>query len=263
MRKNKVFYYTDEINDDFAKTSLNRPTIDENYKFIRDNKINNFFSFILFYFIVKPILGIVTLFMGVKVKNRKNLKEFKNKPVFIYANHTSYMDAFMIQARVIRFKRTNIIGYSDTSDIPVIKNIARACGYLPIPSTVKATKKLMDAVSYYISKNQNILIYPEAHIWPKYTKIRPFLKTSFHYPSKLRTPVIPMVSVYRKSKISKNAKITIVIGKAIYPRSDLTEIENKDYLRNECYKQMCDISNSYDQYESILYLKKKDNNDNI
>lgn len=259
MKKNKVFYYSDELNEDFATTSLKRVEVPDNYKYIRSNKINNFFSWILFYLIAKPILSLYSLFIGVKVTNRKNLKLVKNTGCFIYANHTSYIDAFIIQARLIRGKRTNILGYSDTTTIPIVKHIARACGYLPIPSSIKGTKSLMDAISYYVNKNQDILIYPEAHIWPKYTKIRPFLKTSFHYPSKLKKPILPIVTVYRKSKISKKAKMNLVVGTPIYPKDELNDAENKSYLRDECYKQMCEISSSYNQYSEYTYIKKENN----
>lgn len=254
----RVFYYKDEVEDDFAKLSLERPKIDENYKFIRDNKINNFLSAILYYLIAIPVLHFIAFLDGVRVKNKKNLKPFKHQGLFIYANHTSYLDAFIIQALTSRFKRTNIIGYSDTSSIPFVKHIARALGYLPIPSTLKGTQKLMEAIEYYIDKKQNILIYPEAHIWPTYTKIRPFKKTSFHYPAKLNSPIIPIVSVYRKSKLSKHAKITLVVGDPIYPIESFSEVQNKSYLRDKCYEQMVKISSSYNQYEYHKFLKEEE-----
>ena len=253
----KTYYYHDEINDDFAPLNLNRPTIDEHYKYIRKNKINNFFSYILYFWIVKPILSFIAICMGVKVKNKKNLKPFKHKGLFIYANHTSYIDAFVIQALVGGHKRTDIIGYSDATSIPVAKHIARACGYLPIPSTLKGSLKFMEAIEFYIKKGESILIYPEAHIWPQYTKIRPFSKTSFHYPSKLNTPIIPVVTVYRKSKISKNPKMTLVVGTPIYPKSDFDVNQNKTYLRDSCYNQMVKISSSYNQYEFNKFIKEE------
>lgn len=254
--KRKVFYYKDEVNEDFAELPLERPKIDENYKFIRSNKINNFFSAILYYGICKPVLSLICIFAGIKVVNKKNMKQFRKKPVFIYANHTSYYDAFVIQAFVGGWKRTNIIGYSDTTKIPVAKNIARASGYLPIPSTLKGTQKLMEAIEHYTKLYQSILIYPEAHIWPTYTKIRPFVKTSFHYPAKLRLPIIPIVTVYRKSKISNNPKMTLVVGEPIYPVETYNDAQNKQYLRDQCYEQMCKISSSYNQYEFHKFIKK-------
>lgn len=253
--KPKTFYYKDELNDDFGNTGLKRPQVDDSYKYIRKNKINNFFSGMLYYLVAVPVLGLGSFLLGVRVKNRKNLKPFKKKPIFIYANHTAYIDAFIIQSFVTPYKRTNILGYSDASTIPVAKHICRACGYLPVSTTISGAKNLQNAIKHYTSINQNILIYPEAHIWPKYTKIRPFVKTSFHYPAKLNIPIIPIVTVYRKSKITKHAKMTLVIGEPIYPKEELNDIQNKQYLRDECYNQMVKISSSYDQYEYHRYEK--------
>lgn len=256
--KQKVFYYTDEVHEDFAELGLERPKIDENYKFIRKSKINNFFSGFVYYCLAKPILGLIALCMGVKVKNKKNIKPFRKKGLFIYANHTAYIDAFVIQVLAGGFKRTNIIGYSDASSIPFAKHICRACGYLPLPSTLKASQKFMEAIKYYVDHGQSILIYPEAHIWPTYTKIRNFEKTSFHYPAKLRTPIIPIVTVYRKSKISSKPKMTLVVGEPIYPREDFNDVQNKTYLRDECYNQMVKISSSYNQYQYHKFIKKEE-----
>jgi 1-acyl-sn-glycerol-3-phosphate acyltransferase len=253
----KVYYYTDEINEDFAKIGLKRPKIDENYKFIRKNKWNNFWSGVLYYCIAIPVLYLVAIFKGVRIKNKRNLKVFKNKGIFIYANHTSYLDAFLIQVLACGRKRTNIVGYSDATTIPFVKHLCRALGYLPIPTTIKGTQKFLEAIEYYIKKRQNILIYPEAHIWPTYTKIRPFPKTSFHYPAKLRTPIIPVVTVYRKSKISDHPKMTLVVGQPIYPKDNLSDAENKVYLRDRCYEQMVYISSSFHQYEYHKFIKKE------
>ena len=75
----KTFYYSDEVHEDFAELNLNRPIIDENYKYLRKNKVNNFFSAILYYMIAKPFLSLVAIESGVRVKNKKNIKPFKNK----------------------------------------------------------------------------------------------------------------------------------------------------------------------------------------
>ena len=103
------------------------------------------------------------------------------------------------------------------------------------------------------------MIYPEAHIWPYYTKIRPFVSASFKYPAKLKAPIIPITNCVRKSKLSKKPKITMYIGKPVYPQDNLSVNENKDYLRDECYKVMCETAAKYSTYEYIKYVKGEQN----
>jgi 1-acyl-sn-glycerol-3-phosphate acyltransferase len=254
-----TIYYSDVLHDDFLATSLKRPEIPEDYKFKRTNLINNFFSRILYYLIAHPILGMMMLILGTKIKNKKNLKAVKGKGAFLYGNHTTFTDAFKVQAYVVWSRRVNIIGFSDSYSMPIVRNLVRALGYLPLPESLEGQIRLIDSLKFYIKdKKQYVLIYPEAHIWPYYTKIRPFVAASFHYPAKLMAPIIPMVTTYRKPLFKGlRPRETIWIGEAIFPKVGASIKENKDYLREECYKQMEKISSSVEQYETYRYIYRE------
>ena len=55
------------------------------------------------------------------------------------------------------------------------------------------------------------MIYPEAHVWPYYTKIRPFISASFKYPTKLDAPSFSMTTTYQKRKRGKRPKMVVYI----------------------------------------------------
>ena len=67
-----------------------------------------------------------------------------------------------------------------------------------------------------------LAIFPEAHIWPFYTGIRPFSATSFRYPEKLNAPVVAMVTTYRKAARSvslfRRPGMTVTLSEPFYPR---------------------------------------------
>lgn len=255
-------FYDDETKDDFMQTNLSRPEVPESYKYIRNNPINVFFSNILYYCIAKPIMSLICIFGGVRCKNRKNLKPLKKTGTFIYANHTSIFDMFAIQSFVVRGKRTNLIGYSDMTSVPIGVNICNALGYIPLPlANLKCVRNMLKGLDYYINKKkQDVLIFPEAHVWPFYTEIRKFPSASFHYPAKLMAPVIPIVTVYRKSHFYRKPRPTIIVGEPIYPKKEFDLKQNRDYLYEECYKQMVAISNSYDQPKYFKYVKTSKEN---
>ena len=256
-KKTKTIYWSDELNDDFDEVGLTRPPVPEGYKYKRRNVIYNFFGAILYHIIAKPILAIYCLFKGIKVKNKKNLKALKGQGAYIYSNHTAITDVFKFQSYVFFFgRRVNILGYSDTLSMPIVKSIARMLGYLPVPlkGDMKNLLSLSDACDFYIIKKQFVLIYPEAHIWPYYTKIRNFKDVSFIYPAEMNKPVVPAVTIWR-GKPNKKPKQTIVFGKPIYPQEDLTPLENKKYLHDECLLQMKEIASKYPQVEYIKYIK--------
>lgn len=261
-KRGDKIYYSDDINVDFQTTGgAKRPKLDENYEYIRKKPLEIFFSWILYWLIAHPILALVCIFSGITFKDKKNLKELKNKGYFIYSNHISNFDMIMINAYLIWNKRVNILGFTDVLAIPFARKLAKPLGYIPLGDSIKTQKNMMDCFDYYIKKKQAILIFPEAHVWPYYTKIRDFPAGSFHYPAKCNAPVVPIVSIMKK-RIFKNMKpkIKLVVGKPIYPNRNKSLRENKIYLHEECLKQMKEISSSYKQYEYYEYIYQKEEN---
>lgn len=260
VKKTKVAYYSDELNDDFNEIGLTRPSVPEGYKYKRTNVINNILSGILYHGIAKPILGLYCLCHGIRVKGKRNLKLLNGQGAYLYSNHVAISDVFKFQSLVFfNKKRVNIVGYSDSLSMPIVRNLCRALGYLPLPlkGDLKNATALADAMDFYVKKKQFILIYPEAHIWPYYTKIRPFSPASFTYPAKHNAPVVPIVTTWRKPLIGKKPKQTIYVLEPIFPLEDKDYTENRIYLHKECYDAMVNLANSVNQYEYIKYIKKE------
>ncbi len=262
LNKGQTIYYHDEINDDFGEIGLDRPKLPKNYKYIK-SRFWRLWSNFLYFFIAWPILCLFCFFKGIKIKNKKNIKPLYETGGFIYANHTAFIDAFVNQVYVVgASRRSYILGYTDALTIPVVNVLTELLGYIPIPNDetdLKSYSKFLKGLEYHINKKHLIVIFPEAHLWPYYTKIRPFRSASFHYPAKFNKPIIPITTIYRKG-LFKNTKpkMTLVLGEPVYPKEELNIKENKEYLRNECYRQMVDISSSYVQPEYYHYVKKED-----
>ena len=252
-KKTKTIYWKDELNDDFDQVGLTRPSVPKNYQYLRKLHV---LSWMAYYLLARPLLGIYCFFHGIRVKNRKNVKPLKKTGYFLYSNHVAISDVFKFSSYALA-KRVNIIGYSDALSLKAIRPLIRALGYLPIPDDIDNLKRLKEAINTLVNKKEVILIYPEAHIWPYYTKIRNFKDVSFSYPAEMNKPVVPAVTVWR-GKPNHKPKQTIIFGKPIYPNEELTPIENKKYLRDQCYLQMKEIADKYPQVEYIKYIKVED-----
>ena len=256
-KKTRVIYWHDENKDDFDEVGLKRPSVPEGYKYKRTNIFNNFVSAIFYHGIAKPFIGFYCLCKGIRVKGKKNIKELHGKGAFIISNHVAISDVVKFQSFVFfRRRRVNIIGYPDTLTMPIVRNMARALGYLPLPlpGDVKNMVALVDAMKFYIEKKQYILIYPEAHIWPYYTHIRNFHVGSFNYPAKLEAPVLPVVTTWRKSKFCKKPKQTLYILEPIFPDPEKSASDNKTYLHEKTLEAMKKCAESISQYEYIKYI---------
>ena len=238
-KKNKrVIYYSDEINDDFAGTKIKTQVVDDKFKFIHKNIFWRFCAFFLYYFIAVPIIWFYTrILLRVKFVNKKAVKKLKKQHYFIYGNHTHIFDAFIPHLISIPTK-TNIIVSQDTVSIKGIKNIVQMLGALPLASNLKGMKKFVEAINYYQQKN-NIAIFPEAHIWPYYTGVRPFKDNSFSYPVKYNKPVIAFFTAYTKPKgffsYFRKVNITVYVSDPIYPDEGLSNKEAQKNLRDKVY----------------------------
>ncbi len=248
--KTKTIYYSDELNDDFDEVGLERPKVPANYRYLRRFHVS---SWIAYYFFARPLMGIWCFFNGIKVIGKNHLKPLKKNGYFLYANHVTLSDVWKYSSYALT-KRVNIIGYSDALSLKPIRPIIRAFGYLPIPDDLDNLVKLKKAINTLVNKKEVVLIFPEAHVWPYYTKIRNFKDVSFIYPAEMNKPVVPAVTIFR-GKPNKKPKQTIVFGVPIYPNEELTPLENKKYLHEQCLLQMKEIASKYEQVEYIKYIK--------
>lgn len=255
-------YYSDPLNDDFAGTKINTKQIDKNYRYIHKNIFWIFFAKVT-YFLVLPIVAFFEkVILGVKFKNKKALRKTKGG-CFLYGNHSNFFDAYTPDV-LSKFKKNYILTNPDAVSIKGIRVLVEWLGAIPIANDITTTKNMLKAIGHHNKKGSNITIYPEAHIWPYYTGVRPFKESSFLYPVKLNAPVFAFFTAYSEPtgifRKIKKANINVYVSDPIYP--DLTKptkIAQKE-LRDKVYNFMCDMSKKYSTYEVIKYVKKDDDN---
>lgn len=261
MKKQKVIYYKDELNDDFSKELKVEPRkITGDYKYLfGKNVFKHFFGFILYRLIATPAVFVyMYLFRGLRVKNRKVLKKVKGG-YFLYANHTQICaDAF--SPSIVTFpKRAEILVHPDAVSIPVVRHIVPLMGAMPVPSDVAATRNLLKAMKVMLKHKRVFIVYPEAHIWPYYNGIRNFKDASFYYPIKFGVPAVGYTVTYRQRKIFKNLPpcITITVSNPVMPE----EFTDKKALRDRIYNFMVETTIKEKSYEYIKYVKENSEDD--
>ena len=129
-------------------------------------------------------------------------------------------------------------------------------GAMPIPSNKSAMKNFLNAIKQKTNKGYAITIYPEAHIWPYYTKIRPFKDVSFKYPVQLEKPAFCITNTYQSyGRNNQKIKIVSYIDGPFFPSKELTLKEQQKELRNKIYNCMDERSKN-SNIEHIKYIKK-------
>ena len=91
-KKKKVFYYDDELNNDFARMNLKHRRVDGNFKYLHKSWIWNACAFALYYFVAVPIIWFYTrVILGVRYVNKSALRPYRKTPCFLYGNHTGWV----------------------------------------------------------------------------------------------------------------------------------------------------------------------------
>lgn len=260
MKKQKVYYYSDELNDDFAGTNIKRRPVPSDYEYLNKGFWPRLRRGICYYGIIRPFVFIYNkLIKRVKYFGKEKLKGYKKKGAFIYGNHTSMIiDAF--NPSYIAFPRpADVIVNADATSIKGIGWLIKTIGGLPIPEGFHSMARFNAAITEAIEKRHWVAIYPEAHIWHYYTKIRAFPAVSFSYPVKCGVPVFSYTMVYKKRKHSKYPKRAVYIDGPFFPDNSLSAKQAVKKLRDEVFNAMNERS-KLSTCEYIKYVYRSEEN---
>ena len=234
---NKIIYYEDELNDEFSKSSIEPRIIDEKYKYVHKNPLWNLCSFVLQNILSVPIkILYAKIKFRIKYIGKEKIKPYKNEGYFIYGNHTQPFADTFIPSIPMYPKRNFLIVNPVNISLKGTGTLVEMLGAMPIPSNKSAMKNFLNAIKQKTNKGYAITIYPEAHIWPYYTKIRPFKDVSFKYPVQLEKPAFCITNTYQSyGRNNQKIKIVSYIDGPFFPSKELTLKEQQKELRNKIY----------------------------
>jgi 1-acyl-sn-glycerol-3-phosphate acyltransferase len=251
----EVIYYKDELNDEFSTAQIEAKPIDGSWKYIRSRAL----SFFWYRIIATPIAFFYTkIKYRHKIVGREKLKEFKKQGYFVYGNHTQILGDPLIPSFVCFPKKAYIIVHANNVSMPYLGRVTPYMGGLPLPDDMAATRNFSAAIETRIKQGHAVFIYPEAHIWPYYTKIRPFSDASFSYPIKHETPTFCFTNTYQKRRLCKRPKLVTYVDGPFYADKSLSPKEQRADLRNRVYNAMVERSKS-SNIEYIEYRKMSSN----
>lgn len=259
MEDKRVIYYEDELNDEFSTAKIQPKIIDENYKY------NHKILWEICSYVIQNILSMPIKVLYSKIKFRiqyigkEKFKKCKQQGYFIYANHTQvFVDTFI--PSVANYPKRNFLIVNPANvSIKYFGHIIEMLGAIPTPDNKTAMKKFLNIINKRIKNKSSITIYPEAHIWPYYTKIRPFKDVSFKYPIELNKPSFCITNTYQSyGKNNKKIKIVSYIDGPFFSDEKLNKKEAQKKLRDEIYNCMVKRSQN-NNIEYIKYIKNEKN----
>lgn len=250
-----VIYYQDELEDEFSTATISPKTIDGSYQYENSSKMTKFMHVFWYKIVARPLAYLyLKLWYGHKIIHRERIKTAGDSGYFLYGNHTNAAADALIPSMVNYPVDTYVIVHPNNVSMPVLGRITPSLGALPLPDDAEAAKNFMKAVKHKIEQKQCVMIYPEAHIWPYYTKIRPFTEKSFRYPVQYQVPVFCFTNTYQKRRGRKTPRIVTYVDGPFYPDKTLSSKEQKKELRDRVYETMVKRSQN-NNIELIKYIK--------
>ena len=254
----KTVYYTDELNDEFSGIPAKHFYIPKDYVYVHKNLFYRFVTFLVYRLIMTPLAFLHNKFsLHQKFANRKVLRECRKEGYFIYGNHTQQLGGGYTPNLLCYPKKVYIVVSPDNLAVKGLKTILEMSGALPLPSTIESMGDLLEAVEKRIVQHHVICIYPEAHIWPYCTTIRPFKSVAFKYPARLGAPVYAFTDTYKKRKFGKAPRIVTFVDGPFYPDASLSLNDQAQKLRDQVYDAMVNRAEKESTYSIIDYVKKE------
>lgn len=254
--KKRIIYYDNELENEFSEAQIIPKKIDGNYDY-NGGLWRKIGRITLYHIVAKPLAFLfLKMKYGHKVVNKKCMKQAKRTGFFLYGNHTNAIADAFIPTMLHWTLGTHVIVHANNVSMPVLGKVTPCLGAIPLPDDKTAMKNFNKAIEYLIENKQCITIYPEAHIWPYYTKIRNFKDSSFRYPVACKVPTYCFTNTYQKRKWRRTPKIVTYVDGPFYPDKKLTSREQRQQLHRSVMasmKESCKNSN----IEMIQYIEKE------
>ncbi len=256
MKQRRVIYYRDELNDEFSEAKITPRRIDGGYEYCPETPFKRFTHFFWYRVVATPVAFLfLKIKFGHRIIGKSVLKKYKNTGCFIYGNHTQDIADACMPGMISFPREAYVIVHPNNVSLPGVGLAARSMGAIPLPDDTAAYRNFLKAIEKRIAEKRIVAIYPEAHIWPYYTGIRPFGDVSFAYPVKCGVPVFCFTDTYQKRRFFKSPRMVTYVDGPFFADDSKSKRDRARELRDKVYAKMCErakLSN-----ESVIEYKKE------
>lgn len=255
--KRRTYFFEDPVNDEFSGVGKRRKiTVGKDFRYLPRNVFWRIARFFVYRVIMTPFAYLFChLQFRMKVIGKEKLRPYRKTGYFLYGNHTQIPGDGFIH-NVLTFPTdAYVVVNPDNIAVRGTKNLMMMLGTLPTPTDFSGFKNFTKAIETRIEQGHAVVIYPEAHIWPYYTGIRPFPMTSFHYPISCDAPTFCFTVTYRRSKHGRARIVTYVDG-PFTGEGETARAKQRD-LHQKVYETMCMRAAIPENYAFHDYIPKE------
>jgi len=174
---------------------------------------------------------------SVTFKNAWRLKAAGDHGFVLYGNHTQPTGDVLIPYYLGDHRTFNALVSPANLGIPVIGSLASRGGAIPTPQTLHQLGRFNRAVMAKLAADEWVLIYPEEHVWPYYTGVRPFNPAAFHFPVAAQVPAYCLTVTYRK-RWGRRPRLVVYLDGPFFPDASLPAKQKQRVLQQQIQAQM-------------------------
>ncbi|ETY74417.1 lysophospholipid acyltransferase family protein [Lactiplantibacillus fabifermentans] len=170
----------------------------------------------------------------------------------LYANHTQPTADVLLPLVVGGAQRFNALISPANLKVPIVGPWLPWAGGLALPATGRQLAQLTQLVTQRLQNQQFLMLYPESHVWPYYTQIRPFNVSAFHFPVASHVPAYVMTTTYQAPRHHR-PQVTVFIDGPFWPDEQRPRKVQQHQLSQQvrtCMQHRAEASTyQYVQYE--------------
>lgn len=206
----------------------------------------------LFYFGVGPFLYLINKSVyGIKIKNRRYLRELKKSGFITVCNHVHPLDSTMCALAAFP-RKLNITAIRQNFGIPVAGVLVKAFGAIPVPVDIPEFHVFFYELCRRLNKGEVIHFFPEGELINYCDRMRQFKNGPFRLAVMSDSPILPLVITYRqrvsKRGVNKRPFFNITLAKPQYRDKLLDKPDAERKLKEDVENAMRTIESS-DYYE--------------
>lgn len=194
--------------------------------------------------------------MMLHVRHRQVLRQAAGRGYFVYGNHTQPFGDVFTPMRVNQSRRVYTLAAAANLSVPILGHLVPYGGGILVPRRLHQLRDFNAEIRRLIQAKHVVMIYPEAHVWPYYTGIRPFEAGAFHYPVELGAPVFVTTMTYQRRHWRRKPRRILYVDGPFWPNHRLpVKLQQKQLARQvqEAMVARASLSNT----EYIRYQQKE------
>ncbi len=241
--------YTDDFEAKADGTELGRK-----YKYLNRGIFHRLICFLSHNVIAPPIAFFYSrVILRDKLIGKKSLKGYK--ALIMYCNHTEPVGDALAPHTFVFPKAAYTVVHPDNLALPVLGKLIPYLGAIPTPTDLNTSRSFSKCLETRFRSGAAVVIFPEAHVWRKYTGIRPMDDGAFSFPGKYGIPAFAVTRVYKRARLL-GTRCNIYIDGPFFEDTSLSRAEARAKLKEEITEKMKERA-ALSDVEIIRYVRKE------